>query len=118
MPGIDHQAYQKDLGRIEDSHHQVHQDKFHGTGKNQEAHEHGVPEGKPGGMHVDTVGESQEQEPGKDGQGVGKGAAQGLDPPVTGQLGNRDGIGLGEGNSTLLHGYNLQFVSFATQAYH
>ena len=103
MPGIDHQAHQEDLGGIEDSHHQVYQDEFHGTGKNLETHEHGVPEGEPGSMHPDSIGEPQEQEAGQDGQGMGKGTAQGLDPPVPDKGRQAGDAGTGKGKRAWLH---------------
>ena len=77
MPGVQHQGHSQRLQRVEGSQQQVDSHKFHGTGENGHTHEHGIPEGEAGNVHVNAVGHPQKGKPGKNRDGIGKGRLQG-----------------------------------------
>ena len=77
MPGVQHQGHGQRLYGIEGSKKQIDGHEFHGTGEDRHAHEHGIPEGKAGHIHVNAVGHPQKGKPGKNGDGIGKGRLQG-----------------------------------------
>ena len=73
MSGIDHQCHGKRLQWIERSEKHIDRNKFYGSGKDRDAHQHGIPEAEAGHIHIDPVCNSKKPETGKDRYCIRKG---------------------------------------------
>ena len=92
MACINHQGHGQCLQRIKCPKKHIDRYKFYRTGKNSQAHQHRIPEAKAGHVHIDAISQTQKPEPadmhvnavshaekqksGKNGNGMGEGAAK------------------------------------------
>ena len=72
---------------------EVRRHKLHGAGKDEHAHEQGVPHRKPLAAHEKPIGHAEKKEADANGQGIGQGSAKGCGFPP-GRVGAGHGLGL------------------------
>lgn len=59
MARIDHQGHGQRLQGVERAKEHVHCHKLYGAGKDGQAHEHGIPKGKAGHVHIDSISQAE-----------------------------------------------------------
>ena len=74
MPRIDHQRQKKGMQRMKGGQQQLHGDKFHRTGKDKQAHEHGIDKGKALAPHEKAIGHPQKEKSDADGDRIRQGS--------------------------------------------
>ena len=74
MPRIDHQRQKKGMQRMKGGQQQLHGDKFHRTGKDKQAHEHGKDKGKALAPHEKAIGHPQKEKSDADGDRMRQGS--------------------------------------------
>ena len=83
MPGIDHKCHGKCLQRVKCPEQEIYSDELHASGKDCDAHEHGIDKGKAGYIHIDAICKPQKPETCEDGYRMGKSGPEGpVDLPV------------------------------------